>query len=237
MTTIAALRGQDQKWNTNKKDNATVVQEGVMTERQKQHSKLYERSGRRNLRNIRKSLDIVIPPPFIEPDNEKMPSTIEEFLQQVTCNADSVIIGSVTGKTSQFTEDGSFVFTDYDIQVEEVVKDNPSAPIQPGGSIVITRPGGAIDFNGHIIKVTDKSFQPLKVKSNYLLFLQQIPPSGAYHAVNSESSFQLDQSRVHRLSTRQLPYHFIYENNATSFLGQVHAIKRICGSRLNKGAR
>jgi hypothetical protein len=233
VTTLAALRGQGQKWNPDEKDNPTVVQEGVMTERQKQHSKLYERSGRRNLRNSHRSLDVVVPPPFIAPDSEKMASAIEELLRQETCDADTVIIGSVSGKTSQFTEDGSFVFTDYDIQIEEVVKNSSSAPLQLSSSIIVTRPGGAVSFNGNVIRVIDKSFQPLEVGGKYLLFLQQIPSSGAYQAINSESSFQLDQNRVRRLSTRQLPYPFPYGNDATSFLNQINSIKSTCGRRLD----
>jgi len=237
-TVFAAMRGQSRKGTTsNKKEDATPIQEGVMTERQKQHSKLYQRSGGRNLRNIGKSLVIVIPPPFIEPDDEKTPPTIEELLQRITCNADAVVVGTVTNKTSQLTEDGSFVFTDYDMQVEEIIKNTAQTSIQPSDNIVITRSGGAVQFNGKVIRAIDKSSQPLETGSRYLLSLQRIASSDDYRTLNTESSFELDQNHVRRLTTKHLPYPFPYESDANSFLAHIRARANLCDSKSKGGEK
>lgn len=242
LTIVAATAFADhhqpqQDPNLSTKEEATSIQEGVMTERQKQHSKLYERSGRRDLRNYGESINVVISPPFGEADNEKTPSTTNELLQWITCDADAVVVGTVSSKTSQLTEDGTFVFTDYDMQVEEAVKNNTRTPIQQGRNIVITRPGGAVKLNGKIIRVMDKSLQPLEIGKRYLLFLRQISSTGAYRAVNKESSFELNQNQVRRLTEKQLPYSFTYANDAASLLVQIRTIENLCIDQSNGGAK
>lgn len=231
---MTALRGQSQRQSQEdlkKKDDATPIKEGVLTERQKQHGKLFERPGGTNLRKTGKSLNIIATVPFMEPDSEKTPASTEELLLHLTCNADAIVIGTATGKSSQLTEDGSFVFTDYDVQVEEVVRDSASGGVKGGDSIVITRPGGAVEFSGKTIRVKDKSFKPLEVGGRFLLFLRRISSSGAYRAVNSEGSFELEQNRVRRLTAKQLPYPFIYEDDATSLLARVRAAGSLCDSQ------
>ena len=218
-------------------EEATPIQEGVMTEQQKQHSKLYERSGRRNLRNYGKSITVVITLPFVEADNEKPPSTIDKLLQSITCDADVVVVGTVTSKTSQLTEDGSFVFTDYEVQIQETVKNKLSAPIQPSLSITVTRPGGAVNLNGKILTVTDKSFQPLEVGKVYLLFLQKVSSTGAYRTVNNEGSFELNQNHVRRLTEKPLPYAFTYANDAASLVEQIRTIENLCINQSNGGSK
>jgi hypothetical protein len=213
---IAAFSGQNQQKNNNKE--ATPLRE--MTATQREHSKLYRHPSRRDLRKTKESVQVVFTTPFIEPDDEKTPPTIEELLQQITCRADAIVIGTIENKTSQFTEDGGFVFTDHDLRVQEIVKNKAPIPVRPNETIVISRPGGSVIFDGKIVSVIDKSFEALVIGNTYLLFLRQIS-TGAYQAVNTESSFELKKNQVRRLTASNLPYKFPYDNDAISFLTDV----------------
>ena len=133
----------------------TPVVPGVMTDRQRRHSKLYEKyaSGRRKLRDVTHSVRLVIPTPFIESPDDKRAQSIDQFFQLAACNADLIVIGVIKNKTSQLTENGSFVFTDYEMVIDHLLKNTASTGGPLNSSLVITRPGGAIEINGNIVMV------------------------------------------------------------------------------------
>ena len=99
---------------------------------------------------------------------------------------------------SALTEDEDFLFTDWEMVVEEVLKDNPQAPITVGSEILVTRLGGEIVLNGRSIRAIERAFRPFRPEGRYLLFLHFIPSTGSYQAFNDES-FELTGSAVHSL--------------------------------------
>ena len=52
------------------------------------------------------------------------PPTFSERITNLSCDADAIVVGEVTSKSSQLTEDQDFIFTDYELKVEEVIKNN-----------------------------------------------------------------------------------------------------------------
>ena len=230
-TTIGSLRGQSQNEPPSaKKAAATPMQEEIMTRKQREHSKLYKSSshGRRKLRDYPDGIEKILPPPWYEDSDGNAPTSTEELLKAVVCNADAVVVGVINSKSSQFTADGNSIFTDYDMTVEEVLKDNPNAHIELSSNLVITRHGGAIELNGKIFRVLDQSFMPLAVGGKYLLSVRFIPGTGAYQALNSESSFELKQNNVSRLTRRPSYYPFSYEDNPHAFVAQVRTAIGSC---------
>ena len=226
---LVALSGQTQRPEApSKKVDATPVQE--LTEKQKQHSKLYDKSmrSRKKLSDSTGDLQMGIAAPWAEPVDDTPSTSTEEFLKTATCEAHAIVIGRVKSKTSMLTEDGRFVFTDYELQVEEKIRDNPDAPIQPESVITVSRPGGAVELDGKTFRVTDESFKALEVNGRYLLVLRFIPTTGAYHAINSHGSFELKDNKVHRLTKRPLPYLFSYEDHATAFVALVYSAANKC---------
>ncbi len=105
--------------------------------------------------------------------------------------------------SSRRTEDAedTFIFTDSTILVEQVLKDNPAGPIDPGDSIIETRPGGKLVLDGRKLRVRDTGFVSLRLAGRYMLVLRFIPQTGAhqptYVDVTSENPDQkvLDQAR------------------------------------------
>jgi hypothetical protein len=232
---LVVMSGQTQRHS--KKEDATPVQE--LTGKQRQHSKLYDKSirSRKKLSDSPSNVELIIKSPWVEDVNDNPSISTETFLKTATCDAQAVVIGQVKNKTSVLTEDGRFVFTDYELQVEETLRDNPDAPIQPESMLTISRPGGAVELNGKIFHVTDESFEPLEVNGRYLLLLRFIPTTGAYQAVNSHASFELKDNNVTRLTKQPLPYSFVYEENAAAFVAYVRAAADKCRDARVGGAK
>jgi hypothetical protein len=207
-------------------EDPTPVIEGVLTEKQKAHSQIFSkqyelyRHGER-LRDLPGTSDtgLIISVPHGWVNMLPYHSLIKRFV----CDADAVIVGVVTSKSSQLTTDGTFVFTDYQMSVEDVLKNNAAAVIQTNSNVTVTRAGGAILLNMRRIQVTDKSFEALKVNGHYVLFLNYIPSTGAYMALNSKGSFQIRDKKVIKLTGEPLIPELEGGTGVGSFIDEIRA--------------
>lgn len=218
------------------KEEPTPVQEGVMTGRQKKHAKLFK--GYAALLKGKKLSDL--PSETGEVNVQSMVGdmplprsfNLAEYLQQSACAADAVVIGTVSSKASQLTEDGSFTFTDYEVKVGEVLKDNPAAPLQVDGSITVTRAGGAVRLNGRTLRATDFAEKPLEANGRFVLFLKYLPETGAYRPyIGSvgDGSFQLRGEKLLQVSDEVLPLGAHRATDAAPFLAEVRSAAGGCG--------
>ena len=182
--------------DSTKQEEATPVQEGVMTEKQKQHGKLFKHTGPRLRALVTEQTGVIevaqdAPDLFILPESGPKPPV----LQSAVCNANAVVVGTLNSKNSQLTEQGNFIFTDYEMAVEEVIKNNSAAPIALNNTITVTRAGGVVQLNGRVIRAKVEDFKPMAVGQRYLLFLRFIPATGSYLAYGN-GSFQLEGKKV-----------------------------------------
>ncbi len=98
---------------------ATLVQDGVMTPRQRAHSKLYDSYKRRGrLKDLpstagASSKGFIILRGTPELNVEPSASRARDMIADLALRADAIMVGLVTDKTSQLTEGGDFIFTDY----------------------------------------------------------------------------------------------------------------------------
>lgn len=189
-------------------DMATPVQRGVMTETQKEHSRLYKKYDTPRkipdlVRTEKDDVEVYRLLPLGADLSGGPEPTVSEMLKRVTCNSNAVVIGTVKYKASQLTESESFVFTDYAITVKEVLKNNELAPIGTG-EINVTRPGGTIILNGKIVRALDELFKPLTVGQEYILFLRFLPKTGAYLSIKDGESFQLWRNKEKSLREESL---------------------------------
>jgi sortase (surface protein transpeptidase) len=155
---IASFR-QEAQTTKPQQEEATVVQRGQLTEKEREYSKEYKKmysyrkgyklsqlaeAAKRN--GNRQEVGVSIGEPSIPtvgtafPVTEKL--TGKEFLGNLSCSADAVVLGSVSSKTAHLTEDETFVYTEYEFSVKEVLKNN-SASFIDGNTIQITRPSRA----------------------------------------------------------------------------------------------
>jgi len=214
------------------RDEATPVQEGVVTERQKKHGELFSarfhsgKEGKLRDRVLAGDKDLEIE---VTGDSPETFDDSHKFLKNLACSADAVMIVKVKNKSSQFTNDGEFIFTDYEVTVEDTYKNNSQATAQSNSEIVVTRIGGAVQVNGRIARAIDKSFKPLEVGKRYLLFLRFIPSTGAYQTYSGPGAFLLHADRIVNLTNDSLPQELKNGKEIVSFLAEVRsAIAEAC---------
>ena len=194
-----------------------------VTPQQKEHSKLYKNFGsNRKLSdpNFGRThiYDLVVPSSW---NRRHIHPT--EFLGRIACEADAVIIGTLTDEAAMLTENDSFVFTDYTVQIDEILKDNPSARLITGDSVTVTRPGGTLEIEGRKVQATLDGFNPFNAGRRYLLYLRFMPLTGAYQAFG-DRSFELRGKRYIRLTRQHVWTSHIYKvEDARSFLELVRS--------------
>ncbi|HEU4387847.1 MAG TPA: hypothetical protein VFV34_08625 [Blastocatellia bacterium] len=213
--------------------DATPVQLNVLTDKQRVHGRLYShyaqvRAGRSIsglVGDAKGQVRIVETMVFIGSSPELIqPETPESFFGRLAQNSDAIIRGRVTKKTSQITEDDSFVFTDYDVVTNEVLKNNVAAPIETGTTITITRPAGKVVLDGVIVKATDAAFAPLSLNNEVVLFLKYLPETGTYQTSQATGSFELDGSSLRPLTKEAFPPGVL--RGSDSFLQTVRTISK-----------
>ena len=194
--------------SSDQKIDATPIQVGVMSEKQRAHSRLLERedpykSGRR----LDEFVDgqprgALIEPPLeiTSPDVPRL--SFPDFIKNFMCEADAVVTAVVTDRASQLTEQKKFVFTDYAMLVEDVYKGH--LDLAPNVGITVMRPGGKVSINGRIVTAIDSSYQPLESDKRYLLFLRYIPETGAYRS-ERKGSFLIDGDSLIPLTEEGIP--------------------------------
>lgn len=210
---------QIQNKSQSQQDEATHIQEGLMTEKQRKHSRLYEKliseedkkaiKNRNLITSAKKSSEgidvIVVGEEKTITDNQLLP-TQEEFLKQNNCKADTIVVGKITAKTSQLTEDLTSVFTDYDFVVSDILRDNLSLNIKPPESILITRAGGKVEVDNRIIDYIIKSKKRLILEKKYLIFLNYLSESKSFKIVEPEGVFEISGNEFTRFSDNNSPY-------------------------------
>lgn len=183
------------KSNARPKEEATIVQEGRINEKQKHHRKLFKHSGR-SLLEIAAGQDgevqVVEGVPFVVVTQKIQRRPV---FHSALCNAAAVVVGRIKEKSPHFTEDEKFIFTDYQVIVEEVIKNNAASPLTPSSLITTTRDGGALILNNRTFRATQEGFDPPAVSKRYLLFLRFIPETDSY-LMYGNGTFELAAQEV-----------------------------------------
>ncbi|MGZ8845889.1 MAG: hypothetical protein ACXW3C_05445 [Pyrinomonadaceae bacterium] len=147
------------------------------------------------------------------------PFSLDAFLAKRACDADAIVLGTPTKGTSQLTEDGSFVYTSYDLQIESVLKGNVLQPLLAGQAITVFRTGGTIQLNGKRVVAEYKAAKTLEVGSRYLLFLSFLPEKAAYAA--DHVGYQIKNEKTVKLTEQKLDQTLETGNDANAFIRSV----------------
>jgi hypothetical protein len=231
---ISTFRQQAQNKPRTNKEEATEVQRGQITEKDREYSKEYKKmyAARNGLKLTeisktskhkanKREVGVSIGIPTIPTIGSPQTPTASKFLADLSCKADAIVIGSVSRKSAHLTEDETFVFTAYEFSVQEVLKNNFNSPIEVDKSIEVTRPGGLIRLDGQLIRVEDKSYEPLQINGKYLLFLNFIPSANGYIVSDIKGDFILENNSFKKLSRFSLPEELETGNDSQDLLNQV----------------
>jgi hypothetical protein len=225
--------GQQRSYSLNQKKTPelpTPIEEGVMTETQRLHSRLFGEYKQTVTRG--KSLhtlvlekgddvqvsqgigDVILPQSF----------TLEQYLATMSCQADAIVIGSVDDKYSNLIEDGSFTFTEYHVVAQDVLKENAATYIPVNTRITVVRVGGAVRLLHHNVRAIDYAQKPLAIGDRYLFFLKFISSTGAYRSFGdprSDDTFRIDDDRIAQVSEQVLPLGANRQTDTDTFLKEV----------------
>ena len=219
MAAIATLHSRGQNTSVTKDEPPSAKRE-KLTLRQREHGKLFDGHHGPKLRDLaaRQQGDISVWEE--EPYMVKLPDDHASqlpFMQFAVCNADAIVIGTLTSETPQLTPSENFIFTDYEMSVEEVIKANVTAPTRTD-KFIVTREGGTLHQGGRTFHADVEGFKPFAVGERYLLFLRYIPKNDAYLAY-ANGSFQLDSNKI--IALGKLPES--QPRDLTAFLSEAQA--------------
>ena len=133
--------------------------------------------------------------------------------------SNAIVIGTVIRGKCFVTEDHKFVYTDYSVKIDQVLKQDPAANLIIGDVVVAARDGGAIHFpSGHVTNFLIAGRGLPEVGSQYVLFLWRPVASLPEYEIIFDSGYQLKNGRVYPLDDVNSQYVGV---DATVFLDQV----------------
>jgi hypothetical protein len=114
-------------------------------------------------------------------------------------DSNSVVTGAVTGATSFLSRDRTWVYSDFDVKVEGVLKQDSTQPVVEGETLLGYRGSGAIKFpSGHITDYITQGEGFPGVGDRYVFFLSRWPDQvgGRYYI---STAYQLKDGLVYPL--------------------------------------
>ncbi|SRR6266851_2659906 len=139
---------------------------------------------------------------MVSPEALKTPKNAypHPVLRGISCDADAVMVAVPKSSETEVTASENFLYTDYRFQVDSILKN--STPMQLGSNteIIVTRPGGEITANGHIVRARVAGFSQFTIEKPYLLFLEYLPATRTFQAF-SVGTFELSRGAVVPMDT------------------------------------
>ena len=134
-----------------------------------------------------------------EPLFPKENETPERAVDEMLCSADAAVVALVKWPHPSFSRRETWVFTEYEMKVTSVIKDNVAHPIKLGQEIIVARSGGEIKTpKGKPVRVEDASFPPFQM-GRYLILLHYLPESGQYVTSDPRGAFRAFGPRLRPL--------------------------------------
>lgn len=213
--------------------DATSAQLGVMTEKQRFHSRLHNglvtsvggmtisqliQSNRGQKIILGRYVDGRM---WLASDKLEAP---EDYFGSFAQESDAIIRGRAVNKTSQITEDDTFLFSDYDVVVVDVFKNSTHTLLNAGTTITVTSPGGKIVLDDVIVKAGGNGEAAFPVNAQeVLLFLKYIPETEAFKLTRYNGGFELNGKFVRPLAGI-FPIAPSFFANQHSFLKTIKAV-------------
>jgi hypothetical protein len=109
----------------------------------------------------------------------------------------AVIIGTVLSGEAYLFHDHSYVYSDYSIRIDEILKPDAAADLVVGGQLVAYRPGGSIRFPaGHVRNVINLGQGYPKVGAQYLCFLSRPDLNIREYGMTLFATYELSNGQV-----------------------------------------
>jgi hypothetical protein len=113
--------------------------------------------------------------------------SLTSLYRDLSCRADVVLMGRVHSSMAHLSASGGAIYSDYDFEVDSVLKDNPLATVAQTRHLLITRPGGLLAVTGGSVQYENQAMLALRPGKTFLLFLRKIPETGGYEAAPAQN--------------------------------------------------
>lgn len=117
--------------------------------------------------------------PCVVPVWQRIQVPFMDELATLASKSDLIVLAKAEAAATHMNAGKDFLYTDWNFVVEEVLKDNPKAPVQPGTAILVARPGGNLQINGRMVHAHCADFEDFAHGQEYLLYLGFVPETGA----------------------------------------------------------
>jgi hypothetical protein len=119
----------------------------------------------------------------------------------------AIVVGTVTRGKCFITKNHTYVYTDYTVTVDQVLKQDSTSDLSVGGELVATREGGAIRYpSGHVTNVLTHGKGLPAIGSQYILFLWKSIPNFPEYEIIFDSGYQVKNGRVYPLDNVNSQY-------------------------------
>jgi hypothetical protein len=135
-------------------------------------------------------------------DTGEEPRALHDAVRDLTCRAGAVFTGTVQSAVSFPISDGTFLFTDYTVIVQDVLRQGTAPYLRPGRGTVVTRLGGRVDVDGATRRAIIGDLPLLEEGRQYLFFAKYLPATLDFEANQPTSAFKTDGARVRALRSR-----------------------------------
>jgi hypothetical protein len=171
--------------------------------RRQKREKLYENS------SPRMSTPYGDPGELVDGQAESTYSTIIDYIQIPTAGVHqdpqgipvtgtAVVIGTILSGNSFMSKHRTVVYSDYQVRVDEILKQGPKSTLAVGGQATASRAGGAIHFpSGHRTNFLISGQGLPEIGSRYVLYLWK--PARNQPVWEIVSGYQLKDGRVYPL--------------------------------------
>ena len=135
-----------------------------------------------------------------------------------------MVIGEVADAKAQVTQDKSAVYSEFNVNVVDVLKDDIQTPLLPGCSIMVERPGGRVRYpSGHISRFSLTGWGMPRRMGRYVLFLTRNSDEPSYHLV---TGYELRGGRIFpldRTTSSETDFDAYINMDEAAFLKQLDA--------------
>lgn len=112
----------------------------------------------------------------------------------------AVVVGTVLSGKCFVNKDRTYVYTDYQVKVDQVLKQDAGTNLSVGGELVAAREGGAVHFpSGHVTNFLTVGHGLPEIGSQYILFLWRSIPALPEYEIILDSGYQLKSGHVYPL--------------------------------------
>lgn len=141
----------------------------------------------------------------------------------------AIVIGTVSSGKCFINSANTFVYTDYRVKIDRVLKPDLGRNLQEGDAITATRPGGSIHFpSGHITDVFNVGHGLPEIGAQYILFLWRAISEFDDYEIIIDSGYELKDGRVYALDDANTR---LDGQDAAKFIDKIKAMLSQGGSK------